>query len=127
MEYKTPWALVGAETEHGSDGDDLLTIDANDVPMDSSLDNVERCVRPRDWSGVVVKFPISRSYGATLRLVDEQHRPITLGSQVTLNRTGAQGIVGYDGLTFFDGPDAPGKEIMKPDNIDQQFICVVVN
>ncbi|MHC8285756.1 fimbria/pilus outer membrane usher protein [Pseudomonas sp. XS1P51] len=180
MEYKTPWALVGAETEQGNDGDafratargaittmgghvfasnsvndsfaivdtdgladvmvlqenrpvgrtnasgilfvedlrayesNLLTIDANDVPMDSSLDNVERRVRPRDRSGLVVKFPISRSYGATLRLVDEQHQPIALGSQVTLNRTGAQGVVGYDGLTFLEGLGAHNELLVQP-------------
>ncbi|MBD1585933.1 fimbrial biogenesis outer membrane usher protein [Pseudomonas sp. C2L12B] len=180
VEYKTPWALVGAETETGDDGDafrasargaittmdghlfasnsvndsfaivdtdgqpgvmvlqenrpvgrtnasgilfvedlrayesNLLAIDANDVPIDAALDNVERRVRPRDRAGVVVKFPISRSYGATLRLVDEQHRPIALGSQVTLNHNGAQGVVGYDGLTFFDGLAAHNELVVEP-------------
>lgn len=180
VEYKTPWALVGAETERASDGDalratargaittmdghlfasnsvndsfaivdtdglagvtvlqenrpvgrtntsgllfvedlrayesNLLTIDANDVPMDSTLDNVERRVRPRDRSGVVIKFPISRSYGATLRLVDQQHQPIALGSQVTLSHSGAQSVVGYDGLTFFDGLAAHNELLVEP-------------
>ncbi|WP_248672796.1 fimbria/pilus outer membrane usher protein [Pseudomonas agarici] len=180
MEYKTPWALVGAQTERGNDGDafratargaittmdghlfasnsvsdsfaivdtdglagvtvlrenrpvgrtnasgllfvedlrayesNLLTIDANDVPMDSSLANVDRRVRPRDRSGVVIKFPISRSYGATLRLVDEQHQPLALGSQVSLNGNAAQGVVGYDGLTFFEGLGAHNELLVQP-------------
>lgn len=180
VDYKTPWALIGAETESGSDGNALratargavttmdghlfasnsindsfavvdtdglsgvtvlqenrtvgrtntdglllvedlrayesnrLAIDPNDVPMDSSLDNVERKVRPRDRSGILVKFPISRSYGATLRLVDEQNHPLALGSQVTLSGTGAKSVVGYDGLTFFDGLAAHNELKVQP-------------
>lgn len=79
-----------------------LSVDANDVPMDVSLTNDALTVRPRDRSGVIARFPIRRSRGATLLLVDAQQRPLPLGSVATLTASGAQAMVGYDGQTFFE-------------------------
>ncbi len=79
-----------------------VSINPNDVPMDVELTNAVLDVRPRDRSGVLVKFPIHRTHGATLRLVDARQRPIPLGSVATLLGSGAQAVVGYDGMTFFE-------------------------
>ncbi|WP_439849971.1 fimbria/pilus outer membrane usher protein [Pseudomonas syringae] len=79
-----------------------LSIDAGDVPMDVSLSNAIIEVRPSDRSGVIAKFPIRHSRSATLILVDEQYRPLLLGSQAVLSGSGEEGIVGYDGVTFFN-------------------------
>lgn len=78
-----------------------LSIDARDVPMDVALSNAIIEVRPSDRSGVVVKFPIQHSRSATLILLDEQHKPLLLGSQAVLSGSGEKGVVGYDGVTFF--------------------------
>ncbi|HEX8544003.1 MAG TPA: fimbria/pilus outer membrane usher protein [Pseudomonas sp.] len=79
-----------------------LSIDAGDVPMDVSLSNAILEVRPSDRSGVIAKFPIRHSRSATLILLDEQHRPVLLGSQAVLSGSGEAGVVGYDGVTFFN-------------------------
>jgi outer membrane usher protein len=79
-----------------------LSIEPDDVPMDVSLKNVLLHVRPADRSGVVAKFPIQRRRSATLLLLDAQQQPIKLGSRVVLSGSGEEGIVGYDGVTFFE-------------------------
>ncbi|WP_413731144.1 fimbria/pilus outer membrane usher protein [Sodalis sp. RH20] len=79
-----------------------LSVDPNDVPMDVALTNDVLMVRPGDRAGVIARFPIRRSRGATLLLVDTQRHPLPLGSVATLVDSGAQAMVGYDGQTFFE-------------------------
>lgn len=80
-----------------------LSIDPNDVPMDVSLTNDQLDVKPNDRSGVLAKFPIHHTNGATLRLVDAHHVPLPLGSVATLVNGGTQAMVGYEGVTYFEG------------------------
>ncbi|MCQ2999858.1 fimbria/pilus outer membrane usher protein [Pseudomonas syringae] len=79
-----------------------LSIDANDVPMDVSLSNAIIDVSPSDRSGIIAKFPIRHNRSATLIFVDEQHHPVLLGSKVVLSGSGEEGVVGYDGVAFFN-------------------------
>ncbi len=79
-----------------------LSINPNDVPMDVSLTNDNISVKPNDRSGVLAKFPIHHTNGATLRLVDAHHVPLPVGSVATLNNGGAQAMVGYEGVTYFE-------------------------
>jgi outer membrane usher protein len=80
-----------------------VSIDPADVPVDAELPYAERQVRPPDRSGVVVKFSIRRTNGALLVLVDETGQPVPVGSSATLEATGAEAPVGYDGETFVAG------------------------
>jgi outer membrane usher protein len=57
-------------------------------------------VRPQDRSGVVVKFPVTISHGALLRLVDEAGAAVPLGSTARLRATGSIVPVGYDGEAY---------------------------
>ncbi|MGV8927130.1 MAG: fimbria/pilus outer membrane usher protein [Ewingella sp.] len=84
--------------EHNS-----LSINPNDVPMDVSLESDTLDITPKERSGVLAKFPIHQSNGATLRLVDAHHAPIPIGSLATLANSGVQAMVGYDGITYFEG------------------------
>lgn len=79
-----------------------LSINPNDVPMDVSLETDTVDITPKEQSGVLVKFPIHQTRGATLRLVDEHHIPIPLGSMATLINSRLKAMVGYDGMTYFD-------------------------
>lgn len=79
-----------------------LSINPNDVPMDVSLDNDMLNVEPNQRSGILAKFPIHHTHGATLRLVDAHHVPIPLGSVATLLNSGVQAMVGYEGITYFE-------------------------
>ena len=79
-----------------------LAIDPADVPVDAQVPYTERQVRPPDRSGIVVKFPIRKTNGALLVLVDDAGRPLPVGSVATLEATGIAAPVGYDGQAFIE-------------------------
>ena len=79
-----------------------LSIDPSDLPADVAIATTARDVRPPDRSGVVVIFPIRVIHAALLLLVDEQGRPIPVGSWAMLKSGGQAAPVGYDGQVFFD-------------------------
>jgi outer membrane usher protein len=79
-----------------------LAIDAGDIPIDAQTPYASRDIRPPTKSGVVVKFPIRRSHGALLVLVDELGAPLPVGSMATLVATGVAYTVGYDGEAFVE-------------------------
>jgi outer membrane usher protein len=89
-----------------------LAIDPADVPVDAQVPYMARMVRPPDRSGVVVGFPITRTYGALLVLVDEAGQPVPLGSTATLKTTGTVVPVGYDGETFVENLAAADNEVV---------------
>ncbi|MBD3828779.1 MAG: fimbrial biogenesis outer membrane usher protein [Stenotrophomonas sp.] len=80
-----------------------LAIEPKDVPLDATVPFFAREVRPQDRSGVVVEFPVKRSHGALLRLIDASGRPIRVGSVATLDATGAAVPVGYGGEAYLQG------------------------
>lgn len=90
-----------------------LSIDPADVPIDAQVPYVERQVRPPDRSGVVVKFPIRRTNGALLVLVDQTGRPLPVGSMATLEATGVSAPVGYDGQAFVEGLSRQNRVIVQ--------------
>ncbi|WP_233800582.1 fimbria/pilus outer membrane usher protein [Paraburkholderia sp. HP33-1] len=102
--------------------DNHLAIDPGDVPIDAQVPDVAHTVRPPDRSGVVVRFPISKSNGALLILVDEAGRPIPLGSSATLQTTGAIVPVGYDGEAFVENLDKTNQVVVRLPDGDH---CVV--
>ena len=77
-----------------------ISIVSTDIPMDATIDNASRTVRPRDLSGVVVKFPIKISHGALLRLVDEAGAPLPVGAVARLRANHISVPVGYDGDAY---------------------------
>ncbi|QYE33620.1 fimbria/pilus outer membrane usher protein (plasmid) [Polymorphobacter sp. PAMC 29334] len=82
-----------------------LSIEPNDVPLDSDLDTAGRLVRPQDRSGVVVRFPVKPSNAALLRMVAADGNPIPIGSTARL-ANGEAVPVGYDGEAFLPGLSA---------------------
>jgi outer membrane usher protein len=79
-------------------------------------------VRPPDRSGIVVKFPIRKTHGALLLLVDEAGRPIPVGSLAMLEATRIESPVGYDGQAFVEGLQKQNRlRVQLPDN----SLCVV--
>ena len=80
-----------------------IAIDPTDIPADATLDIASRTIRPRDLSGVVVRFQIKFSHGALLRLVDSAGTPLPMGSTATLKATGSVFPVGFDGDVYAEG------------------------
>ena len=77
-----------------------IAIVSTDIPMDATIDNSSKTVRPRDLSGVIVNFPIKISHGALLRLVDEAGVPLPVGTVAKLRATRIAVPVGYDGDAY---------------------------
>ena len=99
-----------------------LGIDPADVPVDAQVPYTEQLVRPPDRSGVVVKFPVRRTNGALLVLVDQTGHPLPVGSTATLEATGVAAPVGYDGQAFIEGLAKQNRVIVQLPNDGR---CVV--
>ncbi|WP_159995421.1 fimbria/pilus outer membrane usher protein [Roseomonas sp. 18066] len=76
-----------------------LGIAPENLPPDASVGDTTRMVTPRERAGVVVRFPVTRSAAARVRLSDAGGRPLPLGSIAT-PEGGAPLPVGYDGEVF---------------------------
>lgn len=83
-----------------------LAIVSTDVPPDVTVDEAFHTVRPRDLSGVVVKFPIKFSHGALLHLVDQEGQALPVGTVATLRAARTSVPVGYDGQAYVENLDA---------------------
>jgi outer membrane usher protein len=79
-----------------------IAIEPADIPADATVNVAAREFRPRDLSGVVLKFPIKFSHAALLQLVDESGVPVPMGSTATLRATGAVAPVGFDGDAYIE-------------------------
>jgi outer membrane usher protein len=102
-----------------------IAIVATDIPMDSSVEDTTREVRPQDRSGVVIHFAGKVTHGALLRLVDETGETIQLGSTATLRATGVTVPVGYDGNAYVEGL-SPRNEVLV-ERMDGHRCTVVFN
>jgi outer membrane usher protein len=78
-----------------------IGIDLLQAPVDVTTTADLRLANPREFSGVLVEFPIERTRGATLILVDEEQQPLPVGTPVNLVGTESSGVVGYGGQVFF--------------------------
>jgi outer membrane usher protein len=79
-----------------------IRIEPTDIPLDATINDASREVRPQALSGVILKFPIHFSHAALLRLVDEAGNLLPLGSAASLRATGAVAPVGYDGDAYVE-------------------------
>ncbi|MDE1168049.1 MAG: fimbria/pilus outer membrane usher protein [Pseudomonas sp.] len=81
-------------------------IDPLDLPANVQSPNVEQRVAVRRGSGYLLEFPLTRVVAASLQLVDARHQDLALGSQVLHEQSGAQAVVGWDGLVYLDNLSA---------------------
>ncbi|KVG62026.1 fimbrial protein [Burkholderia pseudomultivorans] len=80
-----------------------IAIDAMKLPADARLARTSMTVVPQAQSGVVAHFGVSRYRAASVILHDDAGRALPAGARVHHVESGANTIVGYDGLTFVDG------------------------
>lgn len=78
-------------------------IDPLNLPSNVQTPQVEQRVAVRRGSGYVLEFPVRRVIAASITLVDAQHQDLPLGSQVQHELSGAQAVVGWDGLVYLEG------------------------
>ncbi|WP_244122767.1 fimbria/pilus outer membrane usher protein [Burkholderia metallica] len=80
-----------------------IAIDAMKLPADARIARTSMTVVPQAQSGVVAHFGVSRYRAASVILRDAAGKPLPAGAHVHHAESGANTIVGYDGLTFIDG------------------------
>ncbi|WDG57255.1 fimbrial biogenesis outer membrane usher protein [Pseudomonas chlororaphis] len=77
-------------------------IDPLNLPANVQSPLVEQRVAVRRGSGYLVAFPLTRIVAASVVLVDARHQELPLGSLVTHEQSGAQAVVGWDGLVYLE-------------------------
>ncbi|MFJ3368121.1 fimbria/pilus outer membrane usher protein [Pseudomonas sp. NPDC086251] len=77
-------------------------IDPLNLPTSVQSPIVEQRIAVRRNSGYLLTFPLNRIFAASVVLVDAQQRVLPLGSRVLHEQSGAQAIVGWDGLVYLD-------------------------
>jgi outer membrane usher protein len=77
-------------------------IDPLNLPANVQSPQVEQRVAVRRGSGYLVQFPLTRIVAASVVLVDARQQYLPLGSLVTHEQSGAQAVVGWDGLVYLE-------------------------
>lgn len=77
-----------------------VTIDSLKLPVDMRIDKTALDLVPQAQSGVLARFPIARYAAASVILHDAGGKPLPPGLRVHHVESGADTVVGYDGLTF---------------------------
>jgi outer membrane usher protein len=83
-----------------------VAIDPLEIPFGYRLEHPERTATPRLDAGTLVLFAIDRLRAATFALVDASGSPLPAGSEGKLLGSGAQFVVGYDGIAFLSDLEA---------------------
>jgi outer membrane usher protein len=77
-----------------------ISIDPEDLPLDTRIGQKRIVLLPPYRSGVVARFPIEHVHGGTFRLVTPDGDPVPAGASVRFN--GGTFGVALDGLTYVD-------------------------
>jgi outer membrane usher protein len=81
-------------------------IDPLNLPANVRSPNVEQRIAVRRGSGYLLEFPLQRVVAASIVLVDAQQQELPLGSGVVHEQSGAQTVVGWDGLVYLENLQA---------------------
>jgi outer membrane usher protein len=75
-----------------------VTIEPQDLPLDTTIDSRSLEIRPAFRSGVIARFPVERTHPATFQLILEGGQPVPTGATVHLN--GGSATVALQGFTY---------------------------
>jgi outer membrane usher protein len=79
-----------------------ISVDPTQVPMDGAIDQAVIGVTPAYRSGALVRFPVTRAYAVTMRLVQADGTPVPPGASATLTQD--HGFpVALEGLLYLEG------------------------
>lgn len=91
-------------------------IDPSKLPADVTLADTEQRLVVRRRSGAVLSFDVQRTQGVLIRIVDRESEILPVGSLARDERSQRTGVVGYDGLVYFEGLSSPARiSVQRPD------------
>ena len=79
-----------------------VSIDVENLPVDTRLESTKAVVVPQSRSGVVANFQLERYVAATVILKTPDGQFLPPGAGVLHGESGKRGVVGYDGMTFVE-------------------------
>jgi outer membrane usher protein len=62
----------------------LIRIEQADLPLDIEVGAMQVAAVPHYRSGVLLKFPVERAYGAVIKVIQEDGTPLPAGAMVTM-------------------------------------------
>jgi len=77
-----------------------ISLDAGSLPLSSQVNSLQQNAVPRFNSGVVVKFPITSTRGATLTIKLQDGKPLPAGAIVQIEGQQQSFPVGFDGEVY---------------------------
>jgi len=80
--------------------DNLIRIEQADLPLDIEVDAMQVRAVPHYRSGVLLKFPVERSHGAVLTVVQESGEPLPVGATVQVAGRTEPAPVGLRGEVY---------------------------
>lgn len=86
-----------------------ISLDAGSLPLSSQVNSLQQNAVPRYNSGVIVKFPITSTRGATLSINLQDGKPLPAGAIVRIEGQPQTFPVGLDGEVYITGLAAHNK------------------
>jgi outer membrane usher protein len=92
-----------------------VSIDTSQLPVDMRIDTTTLALVPQAQSGVLGHFPISRYAAASVIVNDAAGHAVAPGARVHHVESGADTVIGYDGLTFISNLQANNHLVLAGD------------
>jgi len=86
-----------------------VRVDQRDLPLGAKVDALEVEAVPAFRSGVLVRFPVGRSYGATMKLELANGKPPPAGATARVDGAGQAFPVAPDGEVYLTGITKPSR------------------
>lgn len=83
--------------------DNHIRIEAEDIPLDATIDETQRTVRPYDRSGVAIRFGARDAKDAMLTVVLANGEPVPAGTALQINGGGEVFVVAPGGAVYLTG------------------------
>jgi outer membrane usher protein len=80
-----------------------ISIEPDELPLDTTIDATSTIVAPPYRSGVVAKFPVQRVRSGTFHLLSDDGSPVPVGARVAVN--GTEFLVVQGGMVYATGLD----------------------
>jgi len=95
-----------------------IRIEQADLPLDAQIDTLEINAKPYFRSGALLKFPVRRSRGATLKIVLDNGKPLPAGAMVQITGQKEEFPVALQGQVYITGlgPDNELKVVWHEQN-----------
>ena len=90
--------------------DNAIRIEQGDFPLDAEIDTLELAAVPTLRSGVVVAFPVRRSFGGLVTIVLDDGEPVPAGAVAQIVGRAGQTPAGMNGQVYLTGL-APSNQV----------------